>query len=173
MDAGEIERLVRIDVADSRDCFLIEQGTFDGCRPFCKDRGKCRACESVRKWLRTKIGLQTQFRITGMDNDTTEFPLIGKAEIDPVLKMKRQVLEADRIDVDWYEFDVARHAEVDFNSAAVVEIDQQVFSSPPDRLHGSACEERRSVIRFHAIQNPGKEADRQTGDSLSDDGGFE
>lgn len=133
MDAGEKERFIRVDVADSRNGFLIKQCAFDWRGSFGQNRRKYCAGEIARQWFRTQFGFQTKFRVPGVNDYAAKFSLIGESEIDSILKMECQMLKPDRFALRGSEFNMTGHAEVDFDSASVVEVDQQVFSSSPDR----------------------------------------
>lgn len=170
MEAGEVKRFVSIDIADARDRLLVKQNAFDRGRAFCKHSGKRVRRELRAKRFRTELRFQTELRIALVDDHPSEFALVGKSEIPTVIEMDGEMLESEIGLSGFSQLQVPGHAEMNFDPATVVQIEEQVLPTPSDGDNPAAPELFDCHPRIGAAEHAGEGPDRQPGDRLANQG---
>ncbi len=132
MDAGAKERLVRVDVAQTRHNRLIEQRGFDGAAASRQPRGQRLHSEAGIQRLRAERGEERRQLLRAGQRQPPKLARIGIQQA-PVVVQHDGDAHVGLVFVGRGQAQIARHAAVHEQDRAVIQIDQQVFAAPANR----------------------------------------
>lgn len=154
MDPCEKQGLVGVDVAEPRDAALVKQEGLDRLFPAADGLREVRRRERVRQGLRPERleARHGDLFACGKAVDAAEGAHVGKDERTAAREVKDHsrvgvALLAGRV-VD----EAARHAQVEDDGAAILQVEQQVLAAAPHAFHALARDERLERLGLRIFQ---------------------
>lgn len=134
VEPGAEQCLVDVDVAESRDTALVEQGAL-------QLRGPTR--QASREDIRGEAGVEGLRADGRVEHDElfrhqvehpTELALVGEAEIRPVVELYDEVLKSKRRGITGRDLENACHPKVDHQGCVVVEVEEEILAAAEDAV---------------------------------------
>lgn len=140
VDAGPEQGFVGVDIAETSDERLVEDGTLDLRGSALQGGIEPRGGEIARQRFRAKAPVQCLDDILIDVKDAAELALVGKPEVPSVVEVEGEVLESERRIAAFDKLHLAGHPEMDNERGAVVQWEDEVLATPSDVDHGTTNE---------------------------------
>jgi hypothetical protein len=156
MDPGAEERLVHVDVPESRDQMLVQQHGFD--LPWPSPQGTVKPCRAESRFERfLPESLSERFdRSAGDNRDPPKLPLIPESQIHAVVQLERQMLEANLRILAIDDQESPCHPQMDDHPEIIVKIEQEILPPAVDVDDLPSQERGDWVNSVFALQDTGE-----------------
>lgn len=168
MEPGAEEGLVDIDVPETGDKRLVEENRLETTGSALEPVGKDTGSKTTAERFRTEAAVECVNRLRLDVKDPSEFSLIGKPEIGPVVEFNCQVLETYRRGVTLVMSQAPSHPQVNKQRGAVVKIGDEILGTAPESRDLPAAQAGKNSVWIVRAQYAGERPDLQTSNGPSD-----
>ena len=146
VNSGPEQRLVDVDVPQSANESLIEKNGLDlsWTPPQPLFQPRCR--KTALEWLATQPLIETVEIITVDVEDPAELALVREAQVESIVELDREMLEAKRRFLTRNRAQSSGHPQVDDDRGAIVEINKQVLGAPANALDSTPVDTGKNIL---------------------------